>query len=114
MFEIMLMEMSVRRSHRRCFVKKLFLKVSQISQENTSVGVSFLIKLYTSSLETLLKKRLRHRYLPVNFATFLRTTFYRTSLKDCFSRNSQPQYCKSVLFRNIFPFLKKISWRSLR
>ena len=30
-----------RSSHRRCSVKKVFLKVSQYSQENTSVGVSF-------------------------------------------------------------------------
>ena len=30
---------------RRCFSKQLFLKMSQILQENTCVGVSFLIKL---------------------------------------------------------------------
>ena len=32
-------------SHRRCSVKKLFLKISQISQENTCARVSFVIKL---------------------------------------------------------------------
>ena len=31
-------------------------------------------------LATLLKKRLWHRYFPVNFANFLRTIFYRTPL----------------------------------
>ena len=30
-----------RSSHRRCSVKKVFLKISQILQENTCVGVSF-------------------------------------------------------------------------
>ena len=31
---------SFKSSHRRCSVKKVFLKISQISQENTCVGVS--------------------------------------------------------------------------
>ena len=30
-----------RSSHHRCSIKKLFLKISQYSQENTCVGVSF-------------------------------------------------------------------------
>ena len=30
------------------------------------------------------KKRLWHRCFPVNFAEFLRTTFYRTPSVDCF------------------------------
>ena len=34
-----------RSSHLRCFVKKVFLEISQNSQENTCVRVSFLIKL---------------------------------------------------------------------
>ena len=49
---------------RRCPVKKLFLRISQNSQENTCARVSFLIK-----------KRLRHRCFPVNFAKFPRTPF---------------------------------------
>ena len=32
----------------------------------------------------LLKRRLWHRYFPVNFAKFLWTPFYRTSPGDCF------------------------------
>ena len=35
---------------RKFFVKKVFLKASQNSQENTFVGVSFLIKLQASGL----------------------------------------------------------------
>ena len=33
----------------RCSVKKVFLKISQNSQENTCARVSFLIKLYITS-----------------------------------------------------------------
>ena len=50
---------------RRCSVKKVFLKVSQNSQENSCARVSFLIKFQ--------KKRLWHRYFPVNFVKLLRT-----------------------------------------
>ena len=53
----------------RCSVKKVFLEISQNSQENTCARSSFLIKLQAS---TLLKKRLWHRCFPVNFAVFLR------------------------------------------
>ena len=38
-----------RSSHRRCSVKKVFLKGSQNSQENTCAKVSFLIKLQAFS-----------------------------------------------------------------
>ena len=47
-------------------LKKVFLEISQNSQENTSARVSFLIKL---------QKRLCNRYFPVNFAKLLRTPF---------------------------------------
>ena len=46
--------------------RKVFLEISQNSQENTCVRVSFLIKLQA------LKKRLWHRCFPVNFVKFLR------------------------------------------
>ena len=48
--------------------KKVFLELSQNSQESTCASVSFLI-----ILQALLKKRLWHRCFPVNFAKFLRT-----------------------------------------
>ena len=47
----------------RCSVKNVFLEISQKSQENNYARASFLIKLQA----TLLKKRLWHRCLPVNF-----------------------------------------------
>ena len=57
---------------RRWSVKKAFLEISQISQENTCARASFLIKLQPA---TLLRKRLWHRCFPVNFEKFLRTPF---------------------------------------
>ena len=68
----------LRSSHRRCSVKKAFLEISQNSQENTCARASFLIKLQVAPA-TLLKKKLWDRCFPVNYAKFLRTSFfYRT------------------------------------
>ena len=52
--------------------KKVFLKISQNTQETTCVTVFFLIKLQARSA-TFFKKRLWQRRFPVNFAKFLRT-----------------------------------------
>ena len=60
----------------RCSVKKVFLEISQNSQENICTRVSFLIKLQASDPATLLKKRLWHRCFPVSFLKFLRTPFF--------------------------------------
>ena len=75
--------------------RKVFLKNSQISQENTCVRGSFLIKLQAltehlrtprrlRALAALLKNILWHKCFPVNFVKFLRALFYRTPLGDCF------------------------------
>ena len=63
------------RNIRRCSVKKVFLRISQNSQENICARVSFLIKLKALHA-TLLKETLRHRCFPVNFSKFLRTFFF--------------------------------------
>ena len=56
----------------KCSVKKILLEIPENSQENTCDRVSFLIKLQAA---TLLKEKLWHRCLPVNFLKFLRTPF---------------------------------------
>ena len=76
-----------RSSDRRCSVKKVFLEISQNSQENTCARVSFLIKLQARP-STLLKKRLWHRCFPVNFENFLRTPFFTEHLWVTASQNS--------------------------
>ena len=68
------------------FCKKVFLEISQDSQENTCAGASFLIKLQARPA-TLLEKKLWHRCFPGNFEKFLRTPFLQNT--SCF--------CTSVL-----------------
>ena len=80
--------------------KKVCLKISQNSQENT--------------FATFLKKRLWHRCFLVNFAKFLRTSFLqnkyfrttafaRTPLKIRVKRQKQPLelFCKKEVFLKI-------------
>ena len=50
------------------FIKKLFLKFSQNSQQNTYVGVAGLRP------ATLLKLKLQHKFFPVNFANIFKNT----------------------------------------
>ena len=54
-------------------MKKLFLKISQYLQENTCVGVSFLIKLQPVRTATLIKRDCQDRCFLVNITKFLRT-----------------------------------------
>ena len=67
---------TLRTSRLEVFCKKVFLKILQLSQENTLCQGLFLNKDAGLSPATLLKKRLWHRSFPVKFAKFLRTTFF--------------------------------------
>ena len=91
--------------------RKVFLKNSQISQENTCVRGSFLIKLQAltehlrtprrlRALAALLKNILWHKCFPVIFVKFLRALFYRTPLGDCFCHTLVEYGDLSV---NLFP-----------
>ena len=57
---------------RRCFLKKVFLRISQNLQENTCLESPFK---NVAEAWNFIKKRLQHRYFPVNIAKFLRTAF---------------------------------------
>ena len=70
----------------KCSVKKVFLEISQNSQENNrgqslscnkvaGPACNFIKKETLARPSTLLKKRLWHRCFPVNFEKFLRTPF---------------------------------------
>ena len=64
---------------RRCSVKKVFLEISQKSQENTYARVSFLIKLQASGLQ-LYQKRDSGTGIFCEFCEIFKSTFsYRTS-----------------------------------
>ena len=56
----------------------MFLNVSQISQENTYVGVSF-NKVADLKAWNFIEKRLQHRCFPVKFAKFSRTHFLQNN-----------------------------------
>ena len=59
--------------------KKVFLEISENSQENTRARVSLFNKVAALRPATLLKKRLWHRCFPVNFTIFLRTPFLQNT-----------------------------------
>ena len=73
--------------------EKLFLGISQNSQESTCARVS--------EACNFIKKRLWHRCFPVNFAKFLRTSFYRAPLGDCFCPRSGISSGLSICHWNI-------------
>ena len=64
-----------RSSRSEVFCKTVSLRISQNSQENTCVSLFFNKVVGLRSKETLC-----HRYFPMNFAKFLRTTF---SIEHC-------------------------------
>ena len=71
-------------------LRKAFFEITKNSQKNTCVGVSVLVfnslgLVVTKGLTYLKypapKKKLRHRYFPVNFPKFLRTPFFKEHLR---------------------------------
>ena len=58
----------------RCSLQKVFLEISQNSEENTCASLCF-NKVAGLRPATLLKQRLWRRCFPVNFAKFLRKFF---------------------------------------
>ena len=82
-----------RSSHRRYSVKKLFLEIWQNSQENTCARVSFFNKVASLRPATLLKKRLWHRRVPVNFAKFLKIPFFIEHLWWLLLKKRRFMYC---------------------
>ena len=75
-------------------LKKVFLKISKNSQENT----------YAWGLRpaTLIKKRIWHRCIPVNFAKFLSTPFLQNTPGGCFWREQENPIMSVVWKRRIF------------
>ena len=76
----------------------MLLKIWQNSQENTSLGVSFLINVF--------KKRLRHKCFFVNFVKFFRTCIIVAVFTYL---SSNIQNCTNILLRRIpFDFIVNI------
>ena len=64
----------------RCFVKKVFLKISPNLQENTSARVSFLIKLQALACNFIKKETLKH-VLPCEFREIFKNIFFLEHLR---------------------------------
>ena len=80
--EIEMMIKKVRRdrsSRQRCSIKKLLIKISQYSQENTYVG--FVAGLISCNF---IKKRLQHKCFPASIVKFLRIAFLWNTSGGCF------------------------------
>ena len=69
----------IRSSHRRCSVRKFFLRnFAKFTGKNLCQSLYF-NKAADLSPATLSKQRLLHRCFPVNFAKFLRTPFLQNT-----------------------------------
>ena len=74
---------STRSSHRRCSVKNVFLKISQISQENTCSRVSFLIKFQAEACNFIEKENLVQVF-SCEVYEILRAPFLQNTFEGCF------------------------------
>ena len=72
---------------RRCSVKEVLLEFSQNSQENTCVGVSFLIKLQVSDLQLIKKETLAQ----VFSSEFCEHLFLQNTSGGCFLKTTSPR-----------------------
>ena len=72
----------LRSSHRRCSVRKGVLRnFAKFTVKHLCQSL-FFNKVVGLRRKTLLKKRLWHRYFPVNFETFLRTLFLQNTSRQ--------------------------------
>ena len=81
----------IKSSHWRCTIKKLFLIISQNSQENTCQSI--FNKVARVSPATLLKKRLRQVSFSENFKNIFPASIYLLKVnKKCFQATAFAKY----------------------
>ena len=106
-------------SHVRCSLKKVFLKILLISQENTCVGVSFLIKLQVWGPATLLKRDYntyvflwnQQNFTNTYFEEYLRTTADQMICNKILLEKIRAVFCISIKFDlNV----RKTGWKKIR
>ena len=86
-----------RSSHERCSIKKLFLKISQSSQENTCARVSFLINLQAEACN-FIKKEILAQVLSCEFCKISKNTFFTEHLRTTASNFIYDPKNQSVKF----------------
>ena len=96
---------------RRCSVKNVLLKILQNSQGNNYARVLFLKKLQALACN-FIKKRLQHSCFPVNFATFLKTSFCKTPLVAASVYVDYGDYCCGFISKEkILKELRNYKWK---
>ena len=79
-----------------CSVKKIFLEISQNSQENPCARASFLIKLQAEACN-FIKKETLTQVLSCEFCEISKNTFsYRTTPDECFCLSYKSDLRKSI------------------
>ena len=101
-----------RSSHQRCSIKKVFLEISQDSQENTCARVSFLIKLQACNF---IKKETLAQEFSCESCEISKNTFFVEHILEI-SQDSQENTCARVSFliklqARPATLLKKRLWR---
>ena len=77
----------------RCSLEKMFSKISQNLQENTSARVSFLIKVQVA---TLSKKKTLAKVLSCEFCGIFKNTFF---IVACSGEKVMMEYVQKVFYR---------------
>ena len=101
----------VRSSHRRCFVRKVFLEILENSQENTCARVSFLIKLQASACNFIKKETLAQLFCCESCKIY-KDTFFTEHLRTTASVQSRGKWSGTILsvsFRLVDPKKKQQS-----
>ena len=93
-----------RSSHQRCSIKKLVLKISENSQENTCARVSFLIKLHACNF---IKKETLTQFFSREFCEIAKNNFSTEHLRTTAS-------ARLVLFQSFPIFLSNSLRRNNR
>ena len=102
----------IRSSHRRCSIKKLYLKISQYSQENTYAR-GFFNQVKGCQVCNFIKKIFQHRYFSVNIVKFLKTVILKKICEQlwllicCKTKLKKKKKCVCFL-QNIHSLEKKI------
>ena len=79
--------------------KKVFLEISQSSQENTCARVTFLIKLQASGFQLFLKKTLVQMFFSCEHGEISKNTSFTEHL--CTTASAQSMFGGKLFLRNI-------------
>ena len=94
--------------NRKCSTRKLFLKISQYSQENTCVGISLLIKMQGFRTPALLKRDSNTSVFCEHWEIFKNNYFLTNNIgseENVFSKIKQNKnHSKTQLYEKNLPF----------